>query len=237
MSCSSPTLPVCLPHAGDRPEAPRPAPGADRPSLARSAGIRRRERPVAAGMAARAPVRPAAGRPAPATLPPPFVDTAATDIWQTLRRHLSPNARLILHALDEDGAAFTRLLRHYGGQALRIPRRLPPADHALRQTLGTDYLNRLMATFGGTVIYVPRCRHLLAAVRRVRLVRQFGRHTACGTSGCAAVRLLARQEGLSERRIWQILKTADALPEAAAILPDLLAGQQNSTGAGPELDA
>lgn len=196
---------------------------AGRPALVRSPGIRRRERPVAAAIAARRPVRPVATQPAATPpIPPPHTDTAASEVWQALRRHLSPNARLILRVLDEDGTAFTCLLRHYGGHALRIPRRLPPEDHPLRRTLGADCLRRLMDTFGGTVIYVPRCRFLLAAVRRIRLVRQFSSHTASGTSGCAAVRRLARQEGLSERRIWQILKTSDALPEAAAALPALL---------------
>lgn len=232
MSCSSAPLPH-RPQSGDCPKAIRMAQGTDGPSLARSGDACRRERPAAAGVAPRPPVRPAAASSAAVALPPPFADSAATDVWQALRRHLSPNARLILKVLDEDGAAFTRLLRHYGGQSLRIPRRLPPADHALRQTLGTDCLRRLMATFGGTVVYVPRCRHLLAAVRRIRLVRQFGRHVACGASGCAAVRLLARQEGLSERRLWQILKTADALPEAAAALPGLLAGQTDAPAPEP----
>lgn len=232
MSCSSPALSSRPPQSQARPEAPRPPLGTGRPSLAHGTGVRHRERPVAATAAVRPPERLAAAQPVAALLPPPFADTAATDVWQALRRHLSPNARLILRVLDEDGTAFTRLLRHYGGQALRIPRRPPPADHALRRTLGTDSLRRLMETFGGTVIYVPRCRHLLAAVQRIRLVRQFSRHTACGTSGCAAVRHLARQEGLSERRIWQILKTADALPEAAAALPDLLAGEDRPAGAG-----
>lgn len=203
---------------------------AQRPVLAHSAGIRRRERPAAAAAVPPPPARPAATRPAATSpIPPPYTDTAATGIWQALRRHLSPNARLILRVLDEDGTAFTRLLRHYGGQSLRIPRRLPPEDHPLRQTLGTDCLRRLMDTFGGTVIYVPRCRFLLAAVRRIHLVRQFSRHTAAGASGCAAVRHLARQEGLSERRIWQILKTSDALPEAAAALPDLLPDETPET--------
>ncbi|HJA77675.1 MAG TPA: hypothetical protein H9774_12600 [Candidatus Desulfovibrio gallistercoris] len=224
MSCSRRACPAEPCRTDGDPGSLRPSRATPLPSLARGTG-RHRERPVTAGGRQRPFERPsgcASGTPA---IPPPFSDTAATEIWQALRRSLSPNARLILRVLDEDGAAFTRLLRHYGGQSLRIPRRLPPEEHALRRTLGTDCLRRLMATFGGTVIYVPRCRLLLAAVRRIRLVRQFSRHTAAGASGCAAVRQLARQEGLSERRIWQILKTSDDLPEAAAALPGLLPEQ------------
>lgn len=222
--CAGPAAPC---QTDGAPGSLRPSQATALPSLAHAPGLRR-ERPVAAGGRQRPFDRPSGRTSGTASVPPPCSDSAATEIWQALRRSLSPNARLILRVLDEDGAAFTRLLRHYGGQSLRIPRRLPPEDHVLRRTLGTDCLRRLMATFGGTVIYVPRCRLLLAAVRRIRLVRQFSRHTAAGASGCAAVRLLARQEGLSERRIWQILKTSDDLPDAAAALPDLLPEQSDT---------
>lgn len=148
--------------------------------------------------------------------------TRPEDIWRELRARLSPNARLILRVLDEDGAAFTRLVRACGGQALRIPRRLPPPDHELCRQLGADMLQRLMATFGGTVVYVPRCRFLLAAVRRLHIIRQYYRHTGSGCSAAAAVRALAREERLSDRRIRQILKTCDELPPGADVLFDLL---------------
>lgn len=168
----------------------------------------------------------ASAQPAGSAIPSPRSgQTQAVDarrVWQALRHRLSPNARLILRVLDEDGAAFSLLLRHYGGQALRIPRRLPPEQHELRRTLGTDMLRRLMAVFGGTTIYVPRCRPLLDALRRQRLIARFEHHTASGLSSGAAVRRLAGEASCSERRIWQIFKTCDDLPPEAQALPDLL---------------
>lgn len=186
-----------------------------------------RERPRAAGPAGGRPgERPARGAPAvPTARPRPEATGAAgapEDIWRAVRARLSPNARLILRVLDEDGAAFARLVRACGGQALRIPRRPPPPEHELCRLLGADMLRRLMETFGGTVIYVPRCRFLLAAVRRLHIIRQYYRHTGSGCSAAAAVRALAREERLSDRRIRQILKTCDELPPGADVLFDLL---------------
>ena len=181
---------------------------------ASAGGIARGRRPSSSAQPARLPVAPPrSGQTRPAD---------AQHIWQTLRHRLSPNARLILQVLEEDGAAFSLLLRHYGGQALRIPRRLPPEQHELRRTLGTDMLRRLMAVFGGTTIYVPRCRQLLDALHRQRLIARFDRYTASGLSSGAAVRRLAIEASCSERRVWQILKTCDNLPPEAQALPDLL---------------
>lgn len=215
---------MCSSSAPDTARAPQAA-------LAGTAGAERRlrERPRAASAMLRCgacgdittarPPAVAAERPRPAAPP---VDARPEDIWRELRSRLSPNARLILRVLDEDGAAFTRLIRACGGQGLRIPRRLPPPEHELCRRLGPDMLRRLMGTFGGTVVYVPRCRFLLAAVRRLRIIRQYYRHTDSGCSGAAAVRALVREEGLSDRRIRQILKTCDALPPGAEALPQLL---------------
>lgn len=210
-----------------RPETAR-TPQAAAPAEAPGAHRRPRERPCAAASPIRSARRggfKAACPPAAPLRPRPEATGAAgapEDIWQALRSRLSPNARLILRVLDEDGAAFARLIRAYGGQALRIPRRLPPPDHELCRRLGEAMLQRLMGTFGGTVVYVPRCRFLLAAVHRLRIIRRYYRYTSSGDSGAAAVRTLAREEGLSDRRIRQILNTCDELPPGAEALPQLL---------------
>lgn len=143
MSCSRRACPAEPCRTDGDPGSLRPSRATPLPSLARGTG-RHRERPVTAGGRQRPFERPSGCASGTPSIPPPFSDTAATEIWQALRRSLSPNARLILRVLDEDGAAFTRLLRHYGGQSLRIPRRLPPEEHVLRRTLGTDCLRRLM---------------------------------------------------------------------------------------------
>ena len=197
---------------GKSPARPRThaASGTARPARGGGAG----SRPSASGQPPELPL------PSSALAPSQAPDQQ--QVWQALRRRLSPNARLILHVLQDAGAAFTRLLRTCGGQALRIPRRLPPEQHALRRALGTDILQRLMTVFGGTTVYVPRCRHLLAALHRQNLIARFERYTASGLSSGAAVRCLAGEAACSERRIWQILKTCDSLPPEARFLPDML---------------
>lgn len=215
-------------YSSNTPSQPR-ASQAAAPSRTPGTGHRLRERPRATtgmprsgGPGDFAAACPPVSASPPPTLAAPRAAIRPEDLWQALRSRLSPNARLILRVLDEDGAAFTRLIRACGGQALRIPRRMPPPEHELYRQLGADLLQRLMGTFGGTVVYVPRCRFLLAAVRRLRIIRHYYRYTSGGCSGAAAVRALTREEGLSDRRIRQILKTSDDLPPGADVLSDLL---------------
>ena len=52
----------------------------------------------------------------------------------------------------------------------------------------------------------------------VELLGAFSRHTAAGTSRNAEVRFLARRYGITDRRVWQLLKQEAELPARA--LPD-----------------
>ena len=55
-------------------------------------------------------------------------------------------------------------------------------------------------------------------VRQRELLGAFSRHTAAGTSSNAEVRFLARRYGITDRRVWQLLKQEAELPARA--LPD-----------------
>ena len=101
-------------------------------------------------------------------------------------------------------------------QLWRVPRQEPKRDSPLRR-LGLRCLRKLMAAFGGTRVYVPRCNALLGKLRQREIIEGFSRHTGHGLSSTAAVAALAQRHDMSDRRIWQILKKeAAALAETGA---------------------
>lgn len=94
---------------------------------------------------------------------------------------------------------------------------LPESVRLLRLVLEDDaalhaLLRRLLAAYGGTCLYIPRCARLARQVRQRELLGAFSRHTAAGTSSNAEVRFLARRYGITDRRVWQLLKQEAELP-------------------------
>lgn len=138
-------------------------------------------------------------------------------VWEELLPHLPDGARRIWTALG-DMRQLWRVLVAYGGRTLRIPCALPPATHALRRRLGVACLRGLVAAFGGTELYVPTCGRLLARLRQREIITEFSHATARGVSSVTAVARLAARHDLSDRRIWQILKTTASAPRGAAAL-------------------
>ena len=135
---------------------------------------------------------------------------AAPD-WDSLLPLLPESVRLLRLVLEDD-AALHALLRRCGGLTLRIPRRFPAEGHPLRALLPGPALRRLLAAYGGTCLYIPRCARLARQVRQRELLGAFSRHTAAGTSSNAEVRFLARRYGITDRRVWQLLKQEAELP-------------------------
>lgn len=93
----------------------------------------------------------------------------------------------------------------------RVPRQEPKRDSPLRR-LGLRCLRKLMAAFGGTRVYVPRCNALLGKLRQREIIEGFSRHTGHGLSSTAAVAALAQRHDMSDRRIWQLLKKEASAP-------------------------
>lgn len=140
--------------------------------------------------------------------------------WAELLPHLPEGGRLLWQALGDVGQ-FRRVLAEYGGRTLRVPAALPAAGHPLRRRLGAQCLRRLVASLGGTEVYVPTCRALHTRLRQQEIIREFSRETARGKSSVSAVAALAGKYALSDRRIWQILKTTPAAPRGVALLREL----------------
>ena len=137
--------------------------------------------------------------------------------WEELVPHLPEGARQLWTALD-DLDRFKRVLAEYGGRTLRIPASVPPPGHLLRQSLGAACTERLVARYGGTELYVPTCRAVLGRLRQQEIIRDFSRAAGRGMSSVNAVAALAGRYGLSDRRIWQILKTTASAPRGAKAL-------------------
>jgi len=138
--------------------------------------------------------------------------------WRELINHLPDNARQIWRALN-DMKQFWGVLHAFGGQCIRVPRNVPKdRTHPLRKTLGLKCLRKLMATFGGTSLYVPRCTAIMTRLRQHEIVKGFSRSTGRGSSSTSAVSSLARRHGVSDRRVWQILKKESSVPPQAKLL-------------------
>ena len=138
--------------------------------------------------------------------------------WTELIDHLPDNARIIWRAVN-DLRQFWRLLHAFGGQSIRVPRSLPKdKGHALRKHLGVACLRKLMAVFGGTSIYVPRCSALINRLRQRNIIKDFSHTTRRGSSSTSAVAHLARRHGISDRRVWQILKKENSVPPHARLI-------------------
>ena len=138
--------------------------------------------------------------------------------WRELINHLPDNARQIWRALN-DMKQFWGVLHAFGGQCIRVPRNVPKdKTHPLRKTLGLKCLRKLMATFGGTSLYVPRCTAIMTRLRQHEIVKGFSRSTGRGSSSTSAVSSLARRHGVSDRRVWQILKKESSVPPQAKLL-------------------
>lgn len=155
-------------------------------------------------------------------------------VWEELLPHLPDSVRRLWTALG-DMRQLWRVLAAYGGRTLRVPCALPPASHALRRRLGAACLRRLVAAFGGTEIYVPTCGRLLARVRQREIIMEFSHATARGMSSVTAVARLAARHDLSDRRIWQILKTTASAPRGALALRRLPQTLETVRGRGPEI--
>lgn len=137
--------------------------------------------------------------------------------WEEILHHLPDNVRQLWDAL-RDTRLLWRVLQAYGGRNVRVPRQEPDANNPLRRRLGLRCVRKLMAAFGGTFVYVPRCNALREKLRQREIIEAFGRHTAHGLSSTAAVAALALRHDLSDRRIWQILKKEASAPVQARVL-------------------
>lgn len=108
-----------------------------------------------------------------------------------------------------------RLVDHLGGTTFPVAKGLTRMGQAryelLAEVIGVDAADILTAEYGGEPLYIPNCKDALRRVRDRAIHSRFDALVKDGYSANGAVAELAREHKLSDRRIWEILKT---LPES-----------------------
>ncbi len=113
-----------------------------------------------------------------------------------------------------------RLVDQLGGTTFPVSRNERSLGHVrynlLAEVVGAQAADKITAEFGGTKLYIPQCRKALQQVRNRAICADFDRLVGPGSdsSGKDAVFLLARKYRLSDRLVWQILKSTDMLIDA-----------------------
>ena len=88
------------------------------------------------------------------------------------------------------------VVRCYGGRRLWLPREMS-ADHHLAQAIGLAAARRLSAHYRLECLLIPTCKGALRALRNQQISQRY----QAGEKAAA----LAREFGLHERMIWQIV--------------------------------
>lgn len=76
----------------------------------------------------------------------------------------------------------------------------------LQQTIGEAQTEKLLAVFGGDVMYIPRCQLALQKLRNRRFRAAYDELVANGTSKAMALLQLCPEYGISQRTADGILK-------------------------------
>ncbi len=139
---------------------------------------------------------------------------------------LLPETASMLAMILQNDATLVDILAQFGGQTVRIPARWPPRGvsqrskrHILRQVLSPKQMEKVVAHYGGTELYIPRCTQHWHHIRNTSIVRAFSKATQRGASSGQTVQNLAQRYHLSDRRIWSILKNTVLTCEEDATKP------------------
>ncbi len=134
-----------------------------------------------------------------------------TDV-ETLYSSL-PGAAYELSIVLNNSETLLSVLSRFGGCTLRIPARWPPhgqsvhcRNHDLRKVLTGKQMEKVVAHFAGTDVYIPKCTQYLRNTRNAAIIKYFSNAARKGTSSGVIVQRLAQRFQLSDRRIWTILK-------------------------------
>lgn len=120
--------------------------------------------------------------------------------------------RQVLDIADAIGLPATqRLVEKLGGTTWLVAkgvRRLGIIRHqALVDVIGIEAADIMAKRWANVQLYIPRCDAALRAVRDFDINAQYVEGVRNGVSANALVACLALKHNLSDRRIWEILKT------------------------------
>ncbi len=124
-----------------------------------------------------------------------------------------PDAARTLYDVFKSNNLLIKIIGRYGGCTLHIPAKWPPVGqsanfkgHVLRRVLSPEQMRLMVAHYGGTDLYVPKCSKYILQLRNASIINEFSKKIAKGKSTGDVVQWLARRYRLSDRRIWHILK-------------------------------
>lgn len=124
---------------------------------------------------------------------------------------LPATAREIAEAIGLPHAL--RLIEVLGGTTFPVPKRQTKLGELRFATLagvvGVEAADVLVRRYGSTDLYIPRCAAALRRQRDLAIIREYERLTAT-ESGNAAVQRLARSYRLSDRQVFNVLKSSPA---------------------------
>lgn len=103
-----------------------------------------------------------------------------------------------------------RLVEAFGGTTFPVPKRETKLGelrfNVLADVVGVEAADAMVRRFNGTDLYIPRCAEALRNARDAAICGEYDRLTT-SMSGNEAVQRLARAHRLSDRRIFDILKS------------------------------
>ncbi|MEO5329960.1 MAG: hypothetical protein H7829_17150 [Magnetococcus sp. THC-1_WYH] len=105
--------------------------------------------------------------------------------------------KLELQNMITDKKTYDKLVETYGGTRLFVPKKMSQGHH-LAKAVGLQEAIHLSAMMGGCMITIPRGSANLLAARNNSIISEY--------SSGAKVKDIARKFGLTERRVYSILK-------------------------------
>lgn len=99
-------------------------------------------------------------------------------------------------------AAAIALAERFGGTEITVPAREPGAEWSVWACVGGEVAGKLWRHYQGARIYIPKGDRALRCVRNRRIVEAY--------RGDATANRLAREFGLSSRRVSEILNNPDS---------------------------
>lgn len=109
--------------------------------------------------------------------------------------------------------ATVSLIEKFGGSTFPIGKGLHALGahraELLRQTIGAENAALLARSFGGDVLYLPRCDRALRELRNQRFLAEFATLRNAGTSGLLAMTHLCPKYGFSDRFAWELIRKSN----------------------------
>lgn len=113
--------------------------------------------------------------------------------------------KLLISVIGESAAIRMMDVKNFGGGSFDFPKSETGLGAqtfaALAEVVGMPNAQRLCNHFGGERLYIPNLASQYRQERNKNIVKKY--------NGGSTVRELMREYGLSDRRVWEILKTTD----------------------------